>query len=458
MTSKASTPGNSQNADFTGALQGTGASRGIGLKRVDRAGVKDNGDMSFIMLTESQMQLPPRTPTKQIHKQDAKTRSAATPKGGNMDQALSSRIESTDSLFEILSAYSDIDHPICSECTELLLSSLQKRLSETTKERDAFISFLKEMKSNVPAQEESDKARKDISNAQEVEEQALKEVLELEKETARLLSKLTEMEEQECEQQEDENSFWKSHNSTSDDLLNMENNVDAITTANKHDQEQLERLRRTNVYNDTFCIGHDKIFGTINGLRLGRMPAPNSVEWWEINTAWGLAAWCLNSIARQVGFVFEGYRIVSMGSVSYIEKIEGVTNAGATSVLSGKSTRKSNAQAPKITMLPLHSSGDVPIGLALLHRHFNDAMVAFLQCMNQLGSFVAHSASGASTGQQKGGFKLLYSIEKDLINNTSIKLGTGQDEAWTSACKYTLTNCKLLLAHISNLEGGRANA
>ena len=34
----------------------------------------------------------------------------------------------------------------------------------------------------------------------------------------------------------------------------------------------LDKLERTNVYNDAFCIGHDGVFGTINGLRLGRVP------------------------------------------------------------------------------------------------------------------------------------------------------------------------------------------
>jgi hypothetical protein len=34
----------------------------------------------------------------------------------------------------------------------------------------------------------------------------------------------------------------------------------------------LERLERTNVYNDAFCIGHDSTFGTINNLRLDRVP------------------------------------------------------------------------------------------------------------------------------------------------------------------------------------------
>lgn len=39
-----------------------------------------------------------------------------------------------------------------------------------------------------------------------------------------------------------------------------------------HDAKLLERLQRTNVYNDAFCITHDGFFGVINGLRLGRLP------------------------------------------------------------------------------------------------------------------------------------------------------------------------------------------
>lgn len=38
------------------------------------------------------------------------------------------------------------------------------------------------------------------------------------------------------------------------------------------DYAAYEKLERTNVYNDAFCIGHDGVFGTINGLRLGRVP------------------------------------------------------------------------------------------------------------------------------------------------------------------------------------------
>jgi beclin len=102
--------------------------------------------------------------------------------------------------------------------------------------------------------------------------------------------------------------------------------------------------------------------------------------------------------------------------------------------------------------LELYSSGDLPLGRQILHRKFNEAMVAFLDCLKQLGD---HVSSTDAAGQRGEGLKLPYNIEKDKINGISIKLGASQDEQWTSACKYTLTCCKFLLAHASNEKNRR---
>ena len=59
---------------------------------------------------------------------------------------------------------------------------------------------------------------------------------------------------------------------------------------------QLERLRRTNVFNDAFHIWFDGPFGTVNGFRLGRLPSV-AVEWDEINAAWGMACLLLTTMA-----------------------------------------------------------------------------------------------------------------------------------------------------------------
>lgn len=66
--------------------------------------------------------------------------------------------------------------------------------------------------------------------------------------------------------------FWRSYN---DQLLAAEQQTAQLATlraAYAADSATLDKLERTNVYNDAFCIGHDGVFGTINGLRLGRVP------------------------------------------------------------------------------------------------------------------------------------------------------------------------------------------
>lgn len=59
----------------------------------------------------------------------------------------------------------------------------------------------------------------------------------------------------------------------------------------------LERLKRSNVYNDVFRIWHDGPFGTISGFRLGKT-ADSPVDWPEINAAWGQATLLLHTMAR----------------------------------------------------------------------------------------------------------------------------------------------------------------
>jgi len=68
----------------------------------------------------------------------------------------------------------------------------------------------------------------------------------------------------------------------------------------------------------------------------------------------------------------------------------------------------------------------------------------------QMGAFVEkESARQNDSGR---GLSLPYKIDGDKIGDASIKLGIAQDDAWSRACKFTLTCCKFLLAHASNIN------
>jgi len=131
---------------------------------------------------------------------------------------------------------------------------------------------------------------------------------------------------------------------------NSSSQLATLRAAYASDSATLEKLERTNVYNDAFCIGHDGVFGTINGLRLGRVPGV-PVEWAEINAAWGQTLLLLYTIARKLDYTFDSYQLVPMGSFSRIEQHE------------------------------LYGSGDLHIGRLLHNRRFDFVMVAFLDCL-----------------------------------------------------------------------------
>ena len=157
--------------------------------------------------------------------------------------------------------------------------------------------------------------------------------------------------------------YWQECNEFQMALQTFHNERDSVNLKYDYDSRQLEKLHKTNVYNDTFCIGHDGHFATINGFRLGRLPT-QPVDWPEINAAWGQTLLLLHTIANKLNFEFKTYRLVPLGSFSRIDKIEG--------------DRAS---------YELYGSGEFAIGRVFLNRRFDNAMVAFLNCLQQLGDY-----------------------------------------------------------------------
>ncbi|KAI4090986.1 MAG: hypothetical protein LQ344_004367 [Seirophora lacunosa] len=448
-----------------------------------KAGLKDNPAMSFVMLTDSQV-VPSQPINKDFSNPLSKSKSSNTstrlePVDSDHPPSIYQQIESSTRLFEILSARSDIDHPICTECTDLLLTSLQSRLSSAQKERDAYITFLKSLNTTAPTPSALQKAQSSLAAARTAEEKAFSTLLSLEKEKADLDAEIAALDAESSALDAEEQAFWRNRNAFALTLSEFQSERDALNAAYEHDARLLERLQRTNVFNDCFCISHDGHFGTINGLRLGRLPPPQNVEWAEINAALGTAALLLATVAERLGCEFRGYRIKPMGSTSSVEKFEappsqssststitpGATTTTTTAPSSSPSHHHHHSPPPtqqnqKTTTLDLFSSGDLPLGAnKFLHRRLDAGLAAFLDCIRQLGEFVEHSAaaaaassssSTASPASVKGIVRLPYEIKKDKIHGVSIRLGAGTDETWTRACKYALTCCKYLLAHASN--------
>ncbi|EHK97405.1 hypothetical protein M7I_6820 [Glarea lozoyensis 74030] len=381
-----------------------------------------NPAMSFVMLTESQV-VPPsiiKSP------EDTNPKRRAHDDGKNLDggddegKAMSQEMERVSRLFEILSARSDIDHPVCVECTEMLVDGLQRRLEAHTRERDAYSGYLKEVHASVPTEEEVKESQEQLAKARADEANAVEELKKLEKEKAAVDNEILVLEQEARALDLEEEEFWRERNAFTAKLTEFQNIRDSVNQQFDHDSQLLEKLQRTNVYNDTFCISHDGKFGTINGLRLGRL-SNVTVDWQEINAAWGHTLLLLATVAEKLSFKFTGYDLQPMGSTSRIIRYDNVSPSTSRT----SSTRSTRPPTKKI--LELYSSGDMPLGLTFMHRKFDTAMVAFLACMKQLGDFVEQESS---RGHEEGkGLCLPYKIDGDRIGDAWELMGEGEEES-----------------------------
>ncbi|KAK7962308.1 vacuolar protein sorting-associated protein 33 [Apiospora aurea] len=419
-----------------------------------KQGTAHRSDGSFILLTESQLAPPKLTPSHEHHSspQQRRQSSLSNGSGAMASTAKPHEAERINKLFEILSARSDIDHPVCVECTDMLVEGLQKRLDSTIKERNMFADYLKQVQADVPSEEDISASEKAMEKAQRDQEEALNKLIKLEHEQEALDREMATLEEESRNLDTEEEEFWRERNSFGTKLSHFQNERDSINSKFDHDSQLLTKLQRANVYNDTFSIHHDGNFATINGLRLGRSSA-KPVEWPEINAAWGQALLLVVTVADKLGYKFDGYDPLPMGSTSKIIRYDHPSPSS-----SRLGSRGGPPAAPKKQVLDLFSSGDLPLNL-LWHRKFDTAMVAFLELVRQLGAFVNHETRKVNDQGEyiTSPLDLPYKIEGDKIGDDrighfSIKLGIANDDSWTKACKFALTCCKFLIAHASNVS------
>ncbi|KAI9290111.1 autophagy protein Apg6-domain-containing protein [Umbelopsis sp. AD052] len=360
---------------------------------------------SFVMLSSSQIAPPVVSQVSTLKSDEAR------------NSSMSRRLKVANKLFDIMSAKSDIDHPMCQECTDILLESLRRQLEDVSRERDCYIEFLKKVSESKIDPAEEKILRKEIEELADAENQANETLRRTEEERDTLQKELEELEAESKKLEAEEEEFWQKSNEFQLKLQAFHNERDSINMKYDHDAKQYEKLQKTVVYNDTFCIGHSGPFGTINGFRLGRL-STQPIDWNEINAAMGQTLLLLYTVANKLKFQFKTYRLVPMGSFSRIQKIDG----------------------DSVVTYELYGSGDFAINRMFLNRRFDHALVALLNCLQQLSDFAE---------QRDKSLRLPYRINKDKIGDTSIRLQFNQDELWTRALKYMLTNMKWILIFAS---------
>lgn len=337
---------------------------------------------------------------------------------GRESNTLSAALKVKAELYDFLSSNSEIDHPLCDECTDSLLELMDRQLKTAEGEWGDYNNYLKklELADDNP---NIDQLQKELSDLNEQETVLIDELtgLKLTEDEVKISIKLQDDERSSLNIQEER--YWREYTKHRRDLMITEDEFRSLECQNDYAKSQLEKLKKTNVFNVTFHIWYNGHFGTINNFRLGRLPSA-PVDWSEINAAWGQTALLLSALARKVNLTFKKYRLVPFGNHSYIESLE------------------DNKE------LPLYGTGGFKF---FWDTKFDAAMVAFLDCLTQFKEEVEKGDTG---------FLLPYKMEKGKIedpatgNSYSIKIQFNSEEQWTKALKFLLTNLKWGLAWVSS--------
>ena len=331
------------------------------------------------------------------------------------NEQLIDRLRQLAMIFDLLSSKSThTDYPVCCDCAEMLDTVLKRELDQLSTDKETFAEFVKNVENTLaaPSTEDHD-GMSELERLKSVEHALLQNLGRVESEHCAIMAEIEELELEASRLDDAEEALWLEHAVSEETLSSYQLENESMNNKYEKANALLEHLKKTNVYNDAFHIWHEGSFGTINGLRLGRLP-DSPVEWIEINAGLGYACLMLDVLAQKSGFRFETFRLIPDGSQSSIERVD-----------------------EQKSQLDLFGSGEFQLSRIFWNRRFDQGLAAFLDCVRQLGVFAQ---------SQDREFKFPYAIEKDQIGGISIKSQFNQDDKWTRALKYLLTDLKWLLA------------
>ena len=328
-------------------------------------------------------------------------------------------IQIASETFKMLSLHTDVDHPLCVECPEAVLDSYDQEICHMEEAKKHYEGMAARMWKEVEGyKSQVEELDTELEALKKEEEELRAKLLKTEEQRQQIAAETVQQKEKEKLLKQEEEVYWREFNDHQRQILQFKDDQVSVQYQLQYTTEQLNRLKKTNVLNSAFHIWHNGHFGTINGLRLGRLQTV-PVEWSEINAAWGQTAFLLNTLARVVGLKFEHFKLFPYGNQSFIEPLDG-----------------------KRRTLPLYSTS----GLRLFtDSKFDAAMVAFLDCLNQVKQYIESNSHPH--------FMLPYKIDKDRIGDDkefySIKTQFNSPERWTRALKFVLTNLRWALTWVA---------
>ncbi|XP_025773215.1 beclin-1 [Puma concolor] len=305
--------------------------------------------------------------------------------GGTMEN-LSRRLKVTGDLFDIMSGQTDVDHPLCEECTDTLLDQLDTQLNVTENECQNYkrcLEILEQMN-----EDDSGQLQMELKELALEEERLIQELEDVEKNRKIVAENLEKVQAEAERLDQEEAQYQREYSEFKRQQLELDDELKSVENQMRYAQMQLDKLKKTNVFNATFHICLEEP--------------------------------CIHLCMR----LHFRYRLVPYGNHSYLESL----------------TDKSKE-------LPLYCSG----GLRFFwDNKFDHAMVAFLDCVQQFKEEVEKGETRFCLPYRMDVEKGKIEDTGGSGGSYSIKTQFNSEEQWTKALKFMLTNLKWGLAWVSS--------
>uniref|UniRef100_A0A7E4W6P8 APG6 domain-containing protein n=2 Tax=Panagrellus redivivus TaxID=6233 RepID=A0A7E4W6P8_PANRE len=312
-----------------------------------------------------------------------------------------------------------IDVSLCKDCTTSSLDEMKRQLAEVDAELINYDKALQDLslKSSATQWNDVDATAAQLQRLTMEEATLLEELRTLEEQEAKIKKENRELDLTLSTGEKESDDLYRIFRNNHRMFLQCSEECQSYQLRRNLMEESLEMLKSMSTLDIAFCISIHENYGTINGLRLGRLPH-EIVEWTEINAAFGQVALLMQILSERVGIIFTDYEIVPRGNNSAIRRLSGT----------------------KTVEYPLHGSGGwKPFGQSQLDH----AIVGLLQCLIQIEAKLRERHNAVSP-------VLMYRMKgEQIIDNESpyrVKMQFNSEERWTKAMKLLLLNLKRAIA------------
>lgn len=171
-------------------------------------------------------------------------------------QTVAKQTATASRLFDILSDQSDVDHPLCEECADFVIDQMDQQLKLLEDESREYREYLDNLKKDSENDDGSDLEilREKLNEMQTEEKQLIEELEAIEKEQIEVNKELNQQKDDLQQLYNDEDKYWHEYNNLKSAMFAADDEQQSVNNQLNSAKQQLDKLKRTDVFNATFHI------------------------------------------------------------------------------------------------------------------------------------------------------------------------------------------------------------